>query len=151
FGPGVTTIDVSTTWNIGAAGTFWERIHVLTPNDIISNQATFTLSCGGSAFAGTGITANVASSGGPACPITYNFTATITTNGAGTVTYKWERSDGAGSATSSIVFGGAGAHTVSTSWTLGGPGTHYNGWERLHVFAPNDITSNQANFSLACP
>ncbi len=151
FGPGVTTVDVNTTWQLGAAGTFWERIHVLTPNDISSNQATFTLSCGAPPFTVTNVTASVSSPGGPACPIRYDFSATITVNGAGTVTYRWERSDGATSQSASITFGGPGSQVVTTSWTLGAHGQTVNGWERVHILSPNDLTSNQANFVLTCP
>jgi len=93
----------------------------------------------------------VSSPGGAACPIVYNFAGTITTSGAATVTYKWERSDGTSGQTQSITFGSAGTQAVSSSWTLGSHGFSYNGWERLHVLTPNDISSGQANFVLTCP
>jgi hypothetical protein len=40
---------VTTTWTLGPSGTntYWEQVHVLSPNDTTSNQASFTLSCGG--------------------------------------------------------------------------------------------------------
>ena len=39
--------EVNDTWTLGASmyGTFWERLHVTSPNDITSNQATFTATC----------------------------------------------------------------------------------------------------------
>jgi hypothetical protein len=45
--------------------------------------------------------------------------ANITTNGAGTVTYKWTRSDGASAPTKTLVFGSAGTQTDSYEWALG--------------------------------
>lgn len=83
-----------------------------------------------------------------ACPTTFNFSGTITANGAGTVTYKWERSDGAQGPTESVTFTGATSQSVPTTWTLSNPGTK---WERLRILTPNDLTSNQATFTLNCP
>lgn len=39
--------EVDDTWTLGTSmyGTFWERLHVSYPNDITSNQATFTATC----------------------------------------------------------------------------------------------------------
>ncbi len=42
-GPGSQT--VSTTWQLGAQGSYWVRVHVFSPNETISNQASFTLIC----------------------------------------------------------------------------------------------------------
>jgi len=40
---------VTTSWNLGSAGktfeNYWVRIHVLSPTDVTSNNATFTLRC----------------------------------------------------------------------------------------------------------
>jgi len=149
YAPGVTTIDVHDTWTLSGNTSGWERIHVLSPNDISSNQANFTLTCGAAV---THVTASVSSPGGASCPILYNFAGTITTNAAATVTYKWERSDGASAPVQTLSFGGAGSQAVTTSWKLGGSsGSTYNGWERIHVLTPNDVVSNQANFVLTCP
>ena len=81
-----------------------------------------------------------------ACPTTVNFWATITTNGPGTITYRWERSDGSLAPVQSITFASAGEQTVSTTWTRGA-GT---GWQRLHVLTPRDAVSNQTDFTLTC-
>jgi hypothetical protein len=82
------------------------------------------------------------------CPKTFNFSAVINVSGPGTVTYKWERSDGATSASKTIAFSTASSQTVASSWTLGLPS--YSGWQRVHVLAPNDVTSNNAPFTLTC-
>lgn len=44
-GPGSQT--VGTDWTFHETGPYWERVHVSTPNEIVSNQASFTLSCTG--------------------------------------------------------------------------------------------------------
>ncbi len=81
------------------------------------------------------------------CPTTVTFYATITVNGPGTVTYNWERSDGALSRIASLTFGGPGSQTVNTSWPLDQTGSY---WKRVHVYTPNEIISNQASFTLNC-
>ncbi|MBP7133881.1 hypothetical protein KBA73_01565, partial [Patescibacteria group bacterium] len=96
-------------------------------------------------FQVTNVTAAV-SSGYDTCylPMSYAFTGTITTNGAGTVTYTWERSDGAQSPQQTLSFSGAGSQTVTNSWELSAT---YSGWQRLRILGPNDMTSNQASIS----
>jgi hypothetical protein len=86
------------------------------------------------------------------CPKTVNFSGTITANDAGTVTYKWESSDGSNdSPVSSLTFSGPGSITVNRSWTLGTRGnTFSNYWQRLHILSPTDVTSNNATFTLRC-
>ncbi len=96
----------------------------------------------------TGVNASVTpESYAGACPGNFNFTATITTNGATTVTYRWERSDGISKTPATILFAGAGTQSVTDAWAAAPTGT---GWQRLHVTAPNDLTSNQATFTNSC-
>lgn len=85
-----------------------------------------------------------------ACPKKFDFIGNISVNAAGTVTYKWIRSDGATAPTQSLTFGGAGSQAVTTSWTLGGAGKTYTHWEKVQILTPNSIESNQATFNLAC-
>ena len=135
---------VADSWQLGGTYSGWERIHILTPNEAVSNQANFTLLC---ASAVTNVTASVSTPGGP-CPRTYLFSSVITVNGPCSVTYRWERSDSAIAPIQTITFGSAGSQTVTDSWQLGG---NYSGWERVHILTPNDAVSNQANFSQTCP
>ena len=116
---------------------------------ISSNQATFTNSCGTTPVVVTATTASVSpSTYSGACPGTFNFSGNITTNGAGTVTYRWERSDGATAPTQTLTFNAAGTQpAAATSWQLGATGAF---WERVHVLTPNDISSNQATFTNSC-
>ena len=79
---------------------------------------------------------------------TFNFQAQITTNGAGTVTYYWTRSDGAHGPTETLVFDAAGTKTVTTSWNLS---ASYSGWEKLYIDEPNhQLFSGTTNFELFC-
>jgi hypothetical protein len=80
-------------------------------------------------------------------PITLVFTATITTNEAGTVKYQWERSDGSTPIQGTLNFTGAGTKTVTNNWKFFGP---YEGSAKLTVTSPNVIKSNDANFKLIC-
>lgn len=86
------------------------------------------------------------------CPKTINVTAEIVATDAGAVTYKWESSDGSKDATlASIAFDGAGARTVTTTWTFGALGKTFSDyWIRLHITAPTDVISNHAMVTLRC-
>jgi len=96
------------------------------------------------------VTSVIASASPPSfsgpCPYQFNFSATITTNGPGTVTYQWERSDGTADPPQSISLVSAGSVVVTTYWVLGGTG----GWERVRILSPNSVVSNEAFFVLNC-
>jgi len=81
------------------------------------------------------------------CPKTFTFYATITVNGPGTVTYRWERDDGRYSDTQGIVFNAAGSRTTTMQWDLSGSST---GWHRIHVITPYDAASNPVYYTLTC-
>ena len=133
-------------WELSTSSSGWYRVHVLTPNNAVSNQAYYTLNCSGASLV-TGIVIGVdPNTYTGACPATVNFWATITTSGPGTVTYTWERSDGGTAPVQSITFAAAGAQMVNTTWLRGG-GT---GWQRLHVLTPGDAVSNQIGFTITC-
>jgi Carboxypeptidase regulatory-like domain len=82
------------------------------------------------------------------CPAVFTFTGTISSAVAGTVTYRWLRSDGATAPVETIAFAEPGTQTVTTTWTLS-PAT-FNGWQRLSLISPTSAVSNQANFTLTC-
>jgi hypothetical protein len=84
-----------------------------------------------------------------ACPTTFYSEAIIAVNGPGpgTVTYRWERSDGGYESTQSVNFTNERSQTVSRWWNVDTSGTY---WVRVHILSPNDTTSNQANFTLNC-
>jgi hypothetical protein len=94
-----------------------------------------------------------------ACPVTFTFTATITYVGTAPVTlsYVWNRSDGAIQTTpDTISFTGPTSQPVplaSTTWTLGAAiplFQPFNGWEQVQLASQPVTLSNRANFTLTC-
>lgn len=82
------------------------------------------------------------------CPQTFTFNGSIQTNGAGSVTYRWERSDGTFGAIQSLPFAFAGTQNVIPhTWNLN---FTTNGWARLQIISPSAPPSPLANFSLNC-
>jgi hypothetical protein len=81
------------------------------------------------------------------CPKIFTFYATITANGPGTVTYRWERSNGGYSEPQSVTFYEAGIKTTTSQWELS---TSSSGWHRIHVLTPNNIASNPVYYTLNC-
>ena len=81
------------------------------------------------------------------CPFTFAFTAVITTNGPGTVSYFWKRSDGTEYGHDSIVFGSAGTQTVGISSITPVAGLH---WMKIYIDEPNHQFFGPVNFHLGC-
>lgn len=116
-----------------------------------SNQVTAqTLACdGGSTFAVThaAISVNRATYIGP-CPNTFTAGAKITASGAGTVRYRWERSDGQATDARTIQFDAAGEKTITNiDWQIASSGNY---WMLLHVLEPNDLKSNKGETAWTC-
>jgi len=133
-------------WDLGETASGWHRVHILTPYDAASNPVYYTLNCGGSLVTGIIVGVDQYPFTGP-CPKTIHFWGTISANGPGTVTYRWERSDNTTvTAPETITFAAAGSQTVTNLWTRG-EGT---GWQRLHVLTPNDVVSSQIDFTMTC-
>ncbi len=78
----------------------------------------------------------------------FQITANITTNGAGTVTYNWVRSDGATDTENhpDLVFDSAGTKSVTTTWSTTASGDK---WMDIYIDKPNHQQFGRANFS--CP
>lgn len=92
--------------------------------------------------------------GGGSCPVTLNFTGSISTDSAGTVQYVFIRSDGASGPVQTLDFKAAGTQTVSTSWTLGDAKAlpAYQGWQALRIISPNALESSHetGSFAMKC-
>jgi len=96
----------------------------------------------------TGVTANTdPTTYTGACPKIFTFHAAITANGPGTVTYRWERSDGGYSEPQSVTFSEANVKTVTSQWELSASSS---GWHRIHVLTPNNISSDPVHYTLNC-
>jgi len=132
-------------WDLSGTSSGWHRVHILTPYDAASNPVYYTLNCDGSLVTGIIVGVDQYPFTGP-CPKTIHFWGTITANGTGTVTYRWERSDNTATNVETINFSTAGSQTVTSLWTRG-EGT---GWQRLHVLTPNDAVSNKIDFVMTC-
>jgi hypothetical protein len=79
------------------------------------------------------------------CPKDVTFYATITTNGAGSVTYRWVRSDGTETGENSISFDFASSKSVENTWSRSS-----SGWEKLKITSPTSFESSQATFNISC-
>ena len=84
------------------------------------------------------------------CQATLTFSAKIYTNGAGTVTYYWVRSDGSKSAEQTLTYTAAGRQTVTDTWSIGSPGAVINGWDKVYINVPNHQNFGPITFSLSC-
>ena len=98
----------------------------------------------GGPFAVTSVSMSVSGSCGG-----FTITANVTANGAGNVTYKWIRSDGATDtlAHPPIVFAAAGNQSVNTTWSVSAPASSF--WMDIYIDSPNHQQFGRANFS--CP
>ena len=104
------------------------------------------------AFRVTAVTADVAEHeySGP-CPHRFEFSGRITVNRAGTVRYRWIRSDGGKGSEETLAFATAGTKPVSSYWQLGaGMGNYPDRWMAIEILAPNSLFSRHARFSLKC-
>ncbi len=163
-------------WTANANMTAWAQLQVLSPNNIASAPATFTLSCGASpsptftptstgtptltptpsqtvpSFLVTNVTSSVSPTSSTTCPQVFTFNGDITVMGTGNVTYQWERSDGSFSPVKVLTFLVPGTQSAAPEpWTISGPPPfNFSGWGQLHVLTPNIKSSPQANFTLTC-
>jgi hypothetical protein len=98
---------------------------------------------GGGPFAVTSVDMSVSGGCG-----NFQIQADITTNSAGSVTYKWVRSDGATDTNvhPAVVFDSAGTKSVTTSWSTTASGDK---WMDIYIDDPNHQQFGRANFS--CP
>ncbi len=109
-------------------------------------------------FAVPSVTVTVdASSATTSCPPghTFNFTATITTNNSGVVTYHWIFSNGTATGDQSLTFSSASSQSVTAGWSLGSnghlaDGNPYNGWAEIYINAPNHQTFSPTSIQLNC-
>jgi hypothetical protein len=81
------------------------------------------------------------------CPRTFTFYATITANGPGTITYRWERNDGNWGHIQSMTFSAAGSQSIDLNYDLGETAA---GSYKVNVLTPNNIASGPINYSITC-
>jgi hypothetical protein len=78
---------------------------------------------------------------------TFRFNAAITANGPGTITYRWEFSDGTILGYQSLAFATAGTQNVTYERSMTTAGTY---WVRVYNDVPNHQAFPQLNFTLVC-
>jgi hypothetical protein len=123
----------------GEGNAFWVKVNVAKPSSTIFKVQTAKAaaipnnlhgSCGKNGF-------------------TITLMGTIKATKSGTVTYKWEGTDGAESEkTESVVFYGADTQEVFHTFKIY-KGMHY-GWARIKILTPNAITSEKTTFNIEC-
>jgi hypothetical protein len=96
-------------------------------------------------FAVESVTVSVSPEVSALCPVVFTATATIRVNQAGTVTYRGEFDDGTNLPSGSMTFTGAGAKSITYSWSLSYPDS---GSIRIHILSPNSLTSNSARWQV---
>lgn len=88
------------------------------------------------------------------CPVEISFSGRISVaGGAGTVSYKFLRSDGASAPVQTINFDEPGSKKVSATWRLGAATPRFNpykGWQAIKIFDPREMESNKAHFTIRC-
>ncbi len=84
------------------------------------------------------------------CPVTITFSGRISAVGAGTVSYRFIRSDGASAPIETLTFNGSGSQDVTETWRLGGPAFTFSGWEAIRVIDPTALDSAHATFRIVC-
>ncbi len=103
-------------------------------------------------FAVTRVQTNLANVSPNSCPYTYGVDISITTNAAGKVTYRTERSTGEVSNLKTLDFTGAETKLVEFDWTnLGVAGVKTDYWLKVYIGNPNNQTFGPYNFSVTCP
>jgi len=103
------------------------------------------------AFSVTSVTASVSpTSYTGMCPAEFTWSAIITVNAPGTVTYQWEVEGGSPDPPKSLTFSSAGSQTITKSCNLscGWPNTTL--WRQVRIISPNEMVSNQATETLTC-
>ena len=84
------------------------------------------------------------------CPANVSFIATLhLARWPVTVQYHWERSDGTRTKRERVEVRGA-RHSLTDLRRVGAHGQRLHVWERLHVTAPNAISSHQARAIVTC-
>ncbi len=135
-------------WHVTASGTYRVRLLVLTPNALSTNQVTFTVNCRPTPTPShtpsrtptplprvTSVRMRVPPDNySGACPYLFRFWADITVDRAGTVKYRWHRSDGFVGPEHELTFSAAGTRTIEGEWRITSDGNYS---VRLEFTQPN--------------
>jgi hypothetical protein len=150
------TLTVNETQDHQSSKSGWLRVKILEPNDLVSNTASYEVSCVAKVTQATVSQMLKFPLGSPSlpppCPVSESFFGYIKVEGVGfdptEVRYRFRRSDGEVSATQTYVVDQAGSKHVSFKWS--GLGLGPERWVQLEVLAPNAIKSNKYKFKVSC-
>ena len=84
------------------------------------------------------------------CPADITWSAVITVNGPGTVSYQWEVEGGSTYPSESITFSSAGSKTVTSHHSMSAGYPDNTLWLQIRILSPNEMVSNQATSTLTC-
>lgn len=134
---------------INPAGQFFgESVYVLIT--VSGDGAVASATPGSSSGAVSNVTLSVDNANvSGTCPHTFTFTAGFKLSAGATVTYQLEGGgfDNLTLPAAQTQEYGAGEYQLTFFLDIQATGT---GWARLHITAPNDVTSNQVSFSMTC-
>ncbi len=134
---GADTFTVKYSWTATSKGNYGVRLRTLTPNEMATTNFSAIVTCRDIVI--KSIEPKVTTGAGvSACPVEVSFSADITVDGPGKVTYRWEQSDGGISKDMTATFTKAGTQTLTYSWSVNKSGTY---WARLRTLTPVVMTS----------
>lgn len=87
------------------------------------------------------------------CPVKIEFSGRVSVIGSGTVSYRFQRSDGAKGPVQTLHFSESGSQRVTTTWQLGGANPNFQpfkGAETLVILAPDGGEPKTASFQIYC-
>ena len=135
-------------FGFGSTGNEAIWVQIVVQSSLASGEATSTV-MGDQVVGAVSLSVDNPAAGG--CPHTFIFTALIALNKAASLTYSLEGGDNAGNqirlplpATRNL---DAGAHPVVYELTFS---ENMVGWARLRIARPEQVFSNQVNFTLTC-
>ncbi len=143
-------------WRVTQSGTYRVRLNVLTPNALNSDWVTFTVNCAPtpapthtpSRTPTPQLRITAATIRMPpdnysgACPYTFQFFADVTVNRAGTIRYRWHRSDGFVGPEHEFTFTSAGTRTIAGDWRVTQDGSYR---VRIEFTDPGGVASGWSN------
>jgi hypothetical protein len=146
---GIGRVDVAGTRVVSPAASTVYTMSATNSAGTVTRSAVTTVSSASSLNSSFRVTSILANTGPTTVTGCFDLYAYITTNGAGTVTYNWESTDGGGhSYTWSVPFSTAGSQKVTLPVEMS---ALPSGFYRLHVLTPNDSVSNTVYYATCAP
>ena len=144
--PGTGQLDSAGTMQVSPAESTSYTLTAVNSAGTVTRSIEVTVQPAQETFAVIKVVAGTEPSPGPCPEILY---ADITTNGAGTVTYRWESAGGGGySYTFGESFTFAGTRRVTLFQDMSALPT---GMYRIHILSPNDLISNTTHYTTCGP